>query len=245
MGTPVVGATSLGEWGPAPPGGRRASSAYAIPASVFVILGLLIATRSPVGGVAALLLGIGALWLFARSRGASALKDAGARPAKPGELSRVRNLVAGLASDLSTTPPALWVIQGADAGSAFASPNAANPNAMVGWRAGPVIAVAEHLEESLTRTECEAVVAHCLVRIASGEAKATTLRAGMGPFAPTGREAAAADLPAVAITRYPPAMASALEKVRPRTGPFAALWFAPDAGADASPRSRAAALRDL
>lgn len=241
---------SLGEWGPAPSGARSAAPAYAVPALVIVLLALLLATVSWAVGAAIMLLGAGGLLLFGRSRGPAALKAAGARPGHKDELPRVRNLLAGLASDLSTPMPELWVIDDTSTatgatGSSAASLNVASLNVMVAWRSGPVVAVSGHLELVLTRTECEALLAHCMVRFASGEAKATTFRAGMGPFAPTGREAAAADLPTVALTRYPPALASALEKVRPAAGTFAALWFAPDAGAEASPDRRAAALREL
>ena len=208
-------------------------------------MALLLASQSFALAVAAATVGAGGLVSFGRSRGRAALSAAGARPAREEELPRIRNLLTGLASDLSTPVPQLWVVDATGSGRSTASVDAASSNAMVAWRSGPVVAVAASLEEVFTRTECEAVIAHCVVRFASGEARATTLRAGMGPFPPTGREAAAADLPAVAVTRYPPALASALEKVRPRGGVFAALWFAPDAGADASIERRAAALRDL
>ena len=223
---------SLAEWGPAPVVPTGALRAYTVPGFGVLVVSGLIATRSLLLALALLLVGAAGLIVFALSRGKAALREAQARPAAPGELPRVRNLLTGLASDLGVRAPELWVTD-------------AEPNALVSWRAGPVVAVSQGLEEVLTRTECEAVLAHCMVRIRSGEARASTLTAGMGPFGPTGREAAQADLPAVAVTRYPPALASALEKMVPRTGAFASLWFAPDAGAEASAARRSAVLRDL
>ena len=238
-----LGAGSLAEWGPAPPHARTALAPYAALSAVILLVGALVAFLSVTAGLVLILVAAAAVFLFGRGRGAAALTEAGARPARIGELPRVRNLVAGLATDLATTPPALWVIE-QGAGSPGGTRETL-PNALVAWRGGPVIAVSERLEDMLTRTECEAVLTHCLVRLGSGEAKATTLRVGLGPFAPTGREAAAADLPAVARTRYPPALAHALEKVGPRKGSFAALWFAPEAGGEASPARRAEAVRSL
>lgn len=145
----------------------------------------------------------------------------------------MRSLLSGLASDLRTPVPELWIIDD-DA-----------PNALVTLQRGPVVAVSSGLEGALTRTECEAVIAHCMVRLVSGEARSTTRRIGAGPFGPTGREAAQADLFAVAQTRYPPALASAIGKAVPRSGPFAALWFVPDAGDLASPGARRDALGEL
>lgn len=201
-----------------------------------VLLALLASALHPLAGGLLAAAGLGALAVFATSRGPAALKSAGARPADRSELPRVRNLVTGLAADLGSPVPALWVTSGG---------GVAGPNALVTWRRVPVIAVTPDFEEALTRTECEAVLTHSMVRIASGEARSTALRAGFGPFAPSGTEAARVDLLAVARTRYPPAMVSALTKAGPRSGDFAALWFAPEAGGDVSAQRRADALREL
>jgi hypothetical protein len=224
---------ALSEWAPAEAPGRSATPAYAGIFVTIVLLSALLAWLHPAVGASLLVLGTLGLAGFARGRGPAALKDAGARPAGPGDLPRLRNLCEGLANDLSLKTPALWVI--AEGG----------PNALVTWAGGPVIAVSSSVEENFTRTECEALVAHCLVRLASGEAHATTLRCGLGPLGPSGTEAADADVLAVARTRYPPALVSALEGSTPRSGTFAALWFVPEAGGSASRDARAGALADL
>lgn len=226
---------ALAEWGERADPPTGAAPAYLAAGLAVGLLAALLAALSRPLGLAALVLGAGGLVWFAATRGAAALKAAAARPAEKDEFPRVANLMTGLASDLGITSPALWVVPGSEGGS----------NAMVTWRGRPVVAVTEGLEERFTRTECEALLAHCLVRLASGEARATTLRAGFGPFGPSGKEAAAADIPSAARTRYPPALASALEKTDPRSGTFAALWFVPDAGGDASPARRAARIKAL
>lgn len=223
----------LSEWAADEALGRSATSAYAAIFVAIVLVSALIAWLHPAVGVAILVLGALGLAGFARGRGPAALKDAGARAALPGDLPRVRNLTEGLAGDLSLKTPALWVIP------------EGGPNALVTWASGPVIAVSASVEEVFTRTECEALVAHCLARLASGEAHATTLRCGLGPLGPSGNEAADADVLAVARTRYPPALVSALERSSPRGGTFASLWFVPEAGGGASRDARARALADL
>ena len=226
---------SLAEWGEQPEKPRGAAPAYLSALLAVLVVSAFLAVLARPLGLLTLILGSAALVWFGATRGGAALKAVGARPATADELPRVSNLVAGLSSDLGVASPTLWVVPDTQGG----------PNALVTWRKRPVVAVTEGLEHHFTRTECEALLTHCLVRFSSGEARATTLRAGFGPFGPSGTEAAAADLPAVARTRYPPALASALESAAPRSGTFAALWFAPDAGGEASPARRAARLKGL
>lgn len=228
-------ALALREWGRSPASFRRAGTAYGTGALGVLLIALLAGLLHPLAGVSLASAGLAALGAFAASRGPAALKSAGARPAGGSELPRVRNLVMGLASDLGAPIPELWV----------ASIPAGGPNALVTWRRGPIIAVTSEFEETFTRTECEAVLTHCLVRTASGEARSTTLRSGFGPFGPSGTEPARADLATVARTRYPPALISALTKAGPQQGAFAALWFVPEAGGEVSASRRAEVLRDL
>ena len=226
---------ALREWGQSPASFRRAATAYGAAALGVLLIALLAGLLHPLAGAFLAIAGLAALGVFAASRGPAALKSVGARPAEGSELPRARNLVTGLASDLGAPAPELWMI----------STPAGGPNALVTWGSVPVIAVTSDFEETFTRTECEAVLTHCLVRIASGEARSTTLRSGFGPFCPSGTEPARADLETVARTRYPPALISALTKAGPQQGAFAALWFAPEAGGDVSVSRRADALRDL
>lgn len=228
-------AGGLGEWGSRPPARRSAAPVFLSAGLVVGLVAILLGVLSLFLGLAAAVLGIGFLSWFAAGRGRAALKDSGARRATQDEFPRVSNLLSGLAAEHGITVPALWVAPGDGSG----------PNAMATWQGGPVVIVTEGFEDHLTRTECEGVLAHCTVRLASGEARATTLRTGAGPFGPSGTEAAAADLLTVAQTRYPPALAGALRKAAPRSGTFAALWFAPAAGGEASPARRAAVLETL
>ncbi len=80
------------------------------------------------------------------------------------------------------------------------------PNAVVVPGHGPV-ALADSALDQLARTELEAVLAHCLVRLA--HARRTD---------PVGY---ADDVRAVALTRYPPGLAKALERLVPQDS----HWF--------------------
>jgi hypothetical protein len=53
------------------------------------------------------------------------------------------------------------------------------------------------------------------------------------------------DLQAAAVTRYPPALATAISRAVPRRGRGAAFWFVAEDGAHVPPAERATALVDL
>lgn len=170
------------------------------------------------------------------SRDPLMLKMLGARRLDAGEAPRLANIVGGVARDLGMPVPQLYVME------------AAGPNALVrkGGRGG-IIVVTRPLLEAFTRTEQEAVVAHCLTRMRGADfvysnlaARWSDLGAGLAPRVGTGE-----DVQAAAITRYPPALQSALEKADPRVKRYTPLWFAAISPSHEDTSGRAAALADL
>ncbi|HEY7874457.1 MAG TPA: hypothetical protein VIG64_04970, partial [Actinomycetota bacterium] len=167
-------------------------------------------------------------WILSRRR---ALMS-GAVAASPETQPRLMSLVRGLSGDLGMQPPAVYVSPASGA-NAFVVPGA--------------VVVTEELLAEYARTELEAVVAHCLVRLHDGglgwAVAATAVRNGSRfatPFVGPHLDARAA-----ALTRYPPALASALEKTTPVSGAAASMWFVADAPSHAPVDSRVAELRDL
>ena len=199
-----------------------------------IVLGGALAFSSPVVGAVVEIVLLVALGVWAGTRGGAIIRDAGARPAGPHEAPRFENIATGLAAELGIDRPTLWLVE--DGGA----------NSFVAWRRGPHLGITRSVLTDLARTEVEAIVAHGLVRIASGEAKATTLAFALGPLAPRGaRVGGALDVATAAVTRYPPALAAAVAKSSPRKGGFAAAWFAADDPAHVTPAERIAALEDL
>ena len=182
-----------------------------------------------------------AVWAFktfadARLKDRVMLRRLGARPLAPDEGARLRNIAAGLAADLKVTTPELFLI---DQGGANAWVRAGGT--------GGVMAVTAALLDGYTRTELEAVVAHCLTRIHGPDfvysnlaARWSDLGAGLGP-----RVGEAHDGRAVALTRYPPGLAGALQKADGRIARYAPLWFVADAPSHQPVAERIAAVSDL
>jgi hypothetical protein len=147
---------------------------------------------------------------------------------------RLSNVVAGLSGDLGVPAPRLWMVAGEGA------------NAVVGRRGGPAVGFTRPLLESYTRTELEAVAAHCLVRLGRVGLRREAVAAALGPLG--GRLGplvdAREDATVAAITRYPPALASAIRKAAPSSigAPF--LFVAPPPWHD-DPEQRARAVADL
>lgn len=232
--------SSLPDWGQdrvgVPGFGARTWRLVALFGFVPVVLALLVAAGVP-GLVAAALIALYfvavATWI--RSRGSRALSAVGARPGRPGELARLENLVRGLSNDLGIGAPALLVT------------DESGPNALVAKRSGHVVVVTADLARDFSRTELEAVLAHCLVRIASDQVAAAQMGLALGSLGVGlgGLTGGADDVVAAGVTRYPPALASAIEKCAPRGGSFAALWFVAEGPTHAPAERRIAALRDL
>lgn len=188
--------------------------------------------------LAAVLVALWGLKTFvdAKGRDAVMLRRLGARPLGPGEGARLRNIAAGLAADLGIEAPDLLLIP--DGG----------PNAWVrAGRTRGVVAVTAALLDTYTRTELEAVVAHCLTRMQAPDfvysnlaARWSDLGAGLAP-----RVGEVHDVRAVALTRYPPGLASALQKADGEIVRYAPLWFVADAPSHQPAAERIAAVSDL
>jgi hypothetical protein len=216
-----------------PPRGRATTAALlAAGGALAAALGWWIA--GPLAGLAAAGLYAGALaaWIAAQPR--QALRAAAAEPLEAGAAPRLRNLAAGLAADLGVSVPSLWLVSGPGA------------NALVSRAGGPALGVTRQLLETYTRTELEAVVAHCLVRLGASSLRREALAAALGPL---GRPlcpvlGAPSDAAAAAVTRYPPALATAILKASParRNAPF---YFVAAPPWHEDPEARAALVADL
>ena len=156
-----------------------------------------------------------AFLIWAGNQGRLALRSATATPSRAEDEPRLHNVVHGIVSDLNAPPPAVYVIE------------EGGPNALVCSARGPVMAVTRSLLDSYTRTELEAVVAHCIVRLLSPDIDRAAFGLALGPLGTRAipRVGTADDVRASATTRYPPALISAIEKAEPRPGRFAPFWF--------------------
>jgi hypothetical protein len=187
----------------------------------------------PAAGALALCACAGASGLWIALQGRRALRALGAARIEPAAAPRLVNIVTGLARDLGMHPPGLWLVVGA------------GPNALVVRAPAACLCVTPALLESFTRTELEATVAHCLVRLQrSGlwrESAAAAFGAGVAGGGIVGADD---DVRAAAVTRYPPALAAAVSKAEP-VGRFEPFWFYAE-GPWHEPRSaRLRALADL
>lgn len=151
--------------------------------------------------------------------GRAALRAANATPGRGPEIARAANLAQGIAKDLGCRAPEIWTYSGP-------------PNAL-GVRAGghPVIALSLDLLTTYSRTEIEAVIAHLLVRMTRAD------RSDVIGYAD--------DVRTVALTRFPPALAGALQKAVPYEGRFSHHYFAAAAPSHRPVTERVAALEDI
>ena len=173
------------------------------------------------------------LALYLGTAGGRWLGQSGARPAGPDD-SRAVNLCLGLAADLGLPHPTVWVLD--DVGS----------NAFGVWHRGPNVGVTSGLIENFTRTETEAAIAHRLVHLKEERATPSWLLA-LGSLGSLTQPPAPGrlDTKTAAVTRYPPALASALEKASVHSGKDSPLWFVGGEEGQRSVGARAEALRDL
>jgi Zn-dependent protease with chaperone function len=156
--------------------------------------------------------------------------------AEAGSEPRLENLVRGLSDDHGLPTPRTIVLEEAP------------PNAFV-WRplfGRAVLAISRSFLDALSRTALEGVVAHCLVRIDSSDARAATMAGVLGPLgaglAP--KVGVFDDVGAAALTRYPPGLASAIGKAVAARG-SAPLWFVSDAPSHRAASTRVEELADL
>jgi heat shock protein HtpX len=210
--------------------------------------------------VVALALAVVTVWLVASRAEGAVLRRVGAVPVDEHEQPRFHNLVEGLCVAAGLPKPALLVVQDEA------------PNALTIGRdpRHAAVVATTGLLEKLTRVEHEGVLAHEHSHDTTHDTGVSTLAAallgrvapGLVPRALGAARETAADVTGVAITRYPPGLISALEKLRDdptvlRTvdRAVAHLWIeAPLAEPPTSPRStstsppldeRIQALREL
>jgi heat shock protein HtpX len=219
-------------------------------------------------GLFAIVLGVGVagllVWLaYARCERVT-LKSIGAVPSPPERDLRLHNLVEGLCVAAGLPKPGLHVVEdpALNACAVGRGPRTAS------------VVVTRGLLDSVDRIELEAVLAHELARVRDHDTLPATLavvvvgfpilagpvgrpfqplvRAGMRRCLGPGR-ALEADLAAVDLTRYPPGLISALERVKEAGSVVASasvatapLWIAPALGSGEPPLEvRIAALREL
>lgn len=202
----------------------------------------------PVPGlVVGLLAGAGVPYLVSRTSEEAVVSSLGGVPADPVGQARLLNLVEGLCLMSGAARPEVLVVEG-DAPAALAAHESGS--------AGTIV-VTSGFASTFGRVEMEAVLAHLVARIRSGEVALATYvvalgmmfsRLGLGAVGrwvrrTTLEESAilAGDIAACRTTRYPPALVSALETMRDAAGATglpvhtAPLWFAvPGSGGDAS-----------
>ena len=227
---------------------------------VLVVGALLAVLAGPVLLVAAAVVALGLAGVAYLYAGRVVLGLSHARPVSPDEEPRYHNLVEGLCVSAGLPKPELYVIDD-DAPNSFATGR--NPN-------HAAIVVTTGLLQKLSRMELEGVLAHELAHIRSHD----TLVTGLGtalvalPLMPAGSLSARllsalvgrgrerdADLSGVRLTRYPPGLAAALEKLRRDQAAAVAasratahLWISSPLDTDGGAGrldERIAALRDL
>jgi heat shock protein HtpX len=223
----------------------------AFPAIVVGAITLVVA--GPVVGLVVLVVvGVG-LAAWARLGGdRRVLAAVGGREADPVDDARLCNLAEGLSISAGLRQPRLRVIDspGLNAVAAGIRPDRA------------IVGVTSGLLTELDRIELEAVLAEELIQIRHHETTPATVVAatfGLGRVIAVGADRDAdADQAAVALTRYPPALASALEKLEAKgtdvpgqPASLAHLWLAdprpgaPPARGRLPLRERIEALREL
>jgi hypothetical protein len=108
-----------------------------------------------------------------------------------------------------------------------------------------VIAISENLLLGYSRLELEAVVAHCVGRMPG--LRNLSVAVALGPLGRrvSGRVGGREDATAVQLTRYPPALATAIEKARPTTTRFGFFWFVGGLDTHEPQSARVEGLMDL
>ena len=205
--------------------------AYASVIALFTGVTLMIG-GNPVPGIV-LITGLGLFDLV--TVGSQILRKVAAKPVVQGTEPRLENLVAGLVTRMGLRAPRLYVY------------DAQGPNGFsCRWR-GPAIGVSRRALTELNRTELEALIAHCLVRTHSPSLRLAPLACqarlfarALGPLVGPPE-----DVRASAVTRYPPALSTVLEKSAPATGRYGPLYFAAKHPSHMPIPDRIAALSDL
>lgn len=181
-----------------------------------------------------------ATWLRVLAAGRRVLRRLRATSLRDGSEPRARNLVDGLADRIGIEAPSLWHIPDD------------RPNALVTHAGGPAIALTQGVLDGFSRTELEAVVAHCLVRLSAGAGLRPTTALDMARFGarslaelvtvPVGHRD---DVRAAALTRYPPGLARAIEKAVPLNAGHGSIWFVSGGRSHRPVTERLSELSDL
>lgn len=194
-----------------------------------ICLGLVVGVvlRSPLLGGLLMLLAAGgvAFWMFRTMKSFSPrfIASLQARPADEASEARLYNLTEGLCVAHGLTPPDLYVIDDP-------ALNACTVMTAGGEGQQASLAVTSGLLDSLTRIELEGVVAQQLGHVRDGDTALSTFAAAVGSLPGIGSLLASrvattldpdleawGDLAAVRMTRYPPGLAAALDKLRTGT----------------------------
>ena len=242
---------------------RRATLLLAaIGGALFVVVWLVLVVASlPLVGLVVAALVAGGVVAFLVSRAdAYALARCGASPADVVAHARFHNVVEGLCVAAGLPKPALLVVEGEDAPNALALGREPRTASLV---------VTSGLLEKLTRIELEGVLAHELTHVKTADSLLSTIAVatvgrvapGLVPKAVGGQRETLADVTGVSLTRYPPGLISALEKLRDDPSvlrssdrAIAHLWIEPPVADPSSSRSndscppleeRIQALREL
>ena len=208
---------------------RELRVAAAFSAAPSLVVGLVAGIAGgPVAGVvvfAVAAAGLGAWPFLAADRLVEA--SLRGREADPVADARLFNLVDGLATTLGLRSPRLLIVE---------SPGL-NAMASGARRGAEVVAVTTGLLAQLELVELESVLAEVLYRLRHGDVAAETMLVatfgiGRSYILPADRDTRL-DTAAVSVTRYPPALVSALEKIAVKgslvagqTPRFAHLWVA-------------------
>ena len=188
----------------------------AIPAAiafVVVLLALIFVIWPPIAALVALAVAVGIGWFLVARAPGLALSALGARPLEEALHPRVESLVESICASFGITEPQLYTVD-TDAIDA----------AVVGRANDTRLVITRGALEKLDRLELEAVVGRELSLFGNGVHAATVMVSvskAVGPLGSMihgrlldGRQLARADIDGVQLTRYPPALAKALEKAR-------------------------------
>jgi hypothetical protein len=223
-------APRVNEW--EPPADRTPSvGARVLLIAILVLIAAALVVLSRYGWIAGSIgFALSVVWLVQQGPGVRRSRPADDRDA------RALSLVRGLSADAGMPAPALRVAPATDTNAAVAS----------GWR-GRTIFLTQGALDSYSRTELEAVIAHCMLRLKEAGLEWHLLVGALGGI---GSRAApyvgqGIDARSVALTRYPPALASAIEKAVPKRGRRAGFWLVAMGPTHLAPAERVAALLDL
>ena len=209
---------------------RRAQVLVAVGAlAPAVVLGMVALILGPIAAVVVFVaVAVGAaIWLWGAGE-RQVLASLGGRPAAAATDARLLNLIDGLCTTAGLRPPRVIVTSHQGLNLLVAGRSADNA----------VLAVTTGLTQHLSRIELEGVLADGLVQIRRGDIIPATVAAalfGLGArwAAGTRDHDAEVDRAGVALTRYPPALVSALEtmdrlgtEVPDAPSSVAGLWLA-------------------